>query len=318
MTPVMLYVGVAAALIALFVLLFLVIAPPRPRVPIERRRAPGTVDTSTLTRVTDRVVETIDGALHRRGRAPFTAEELEQASIRMQPSGFILMVLSASTVLALAGLVLGTGTPWAVPLMVTFAAVGPIGAKVLLGVRARQRRAKFAEQLDESLALLAGGLRAGHSLLRAVDAASQETPSPTADELARIVNETRIGRDLGDALDNTATRMGSEDFRWVAQAIAINREVGGNLSEVLDQVGHTIRERNEIRRQVKALAAEGKLSAWVLILLPVGVFTFLLLTQPNYFAGFFSSIWGIAALIVAAILLIGGSLWMMAVVKVKF
>ncbi|TFD79115.1 type II secretion system protein F [Cryobacterium psychrophilum] len=314
----MLYVGVAAALIALFVLLFLVIAPPRPRVPIERRRAPGTVDTSTLTRVTDRVVETIDGALHRRGRAPFTAEELEQASIRMQPSGFILMVLSASTVLALAGLVLGTGTPWAVPLMVTFAAVGPIGAKVLLGVRARQRRAKFAEQLDESLALLAGGLRAGHSLLRAVDAASQETPSPTADELARIVNETRIGRDLGDALDNTATRMGSEDFRWVAQAIAINREVGGNLSEVLDQVGHTIRERNEIRRQVKALAAEGKLSAWVLILLPVGVFTFLLLTQPNYFAGFFSSIWGIAALIVAAILLIGGSLWMMAVVKVKF
>ena len=77
--------------------------------------------------------------------------------------------------------------------------------------------------------------------------------------------------------------MGSEDFHWVAQAIAIHREVGGNLAEVLDPVGHTIRERNQIRRQVKALSAEGKLSAWVLILLPVGVFAFLLLTQPQRF-----------------------------------
>ncbi|TFB62340.1 type II secretion system protein F [Cryobacterium sp. TMT1-62] len=236
----------------------------------------------------------------------------------MQPSGFVLMVLSTSTVLALTGLLLGNGTFWAIPLLATFAALGPIGAKAFLHVRAGQRRAKFAEQLDETLALLAGGLRAGHSLLRAVDAASQETPSPSADELARVVNETRIGRDLGDALDNTATRMRSEDFQWVAQAIAVNREVGGNLSEVLDRVGHTIRERNEIRRQVKSLAAEGKMSAWVLILLPIGVFTFLLLTQPNYFAGFFGSIWGIAALVVAAILLVAGSLWMMAVVKVKF
>lgn len=318
MSDLVLYGGVAAALIALFVVVFLVIAPPRPRVPLERRRAPGTVDTSTLTRVTDRTVEVIDGVMHRRGRAPFTAEELELASIRMQPSGFVLMVLSASTVLALVGLLLGTGTPWTIPLMVTFAALGPIGAKVLLSVRAGQRRAKFAEQLDETLALLAGGLRAGHSLLRAVDAASQETPAPSSDELARVVNENRIGRDLGDALDNTAVRMQSEDFTWVAQAIAINREVGGNLSEVLDQVGHTIRERNEIRRQVKALAAEGKMSAWVLILLPIGVFTFLLLTQPNYFGGFFESIWGIAALAAAAVLLVAGSLWMMAAVKVKF
>ena len=318
MNDLTLYGGIAAALIALFVIVFLVIAPPRPRVSLERRRAPGAVDTSTLTRVTDKTVEAIEGAIHRRGRAPFTSEELEQAGIRMQPSGFVLMVLSASTVLALAGLLLANGTLWAIPLLVAFAALGPIGAKVLLSLRAGQRRAKFAEQLDETLALLAGGLRAGHSLLRAVDAASQETPSPSADELARVVNETRIGRDLGDALDNTATRMKSEDFQWVAQAIAINREVGGNLSEVLDQVGHTIRERNEIRRQVKTLAAEGKMSAWVLILLPVGVFAFLLLTQPNYFAGFFGSIWGIAALVVAAVLLVAGSLWMMAAVKVKF
>ena len=318
MSEIILYSGIGAGLVALLVLVFVVIAPPAPRVSLERRRAPGVIETSTLTKMTDRTVEAIDGVLRRGGRAPFSAAELEQAGIRMQPSGFVLMVISAAIVLSLFGLILGTGSPWVVPLMVTFAALAPIGAKVLINLRAGRRRAKFAEQLDESLTLLAGSLRAGHSLLRAVDAASHDTESPTADELARVVNETRIGRDLGDALDNTAMRMRSDDFQWVAQAIAINREVGGNLSQVLDQVSHTIRERNEIRRQVKALAAEGKMSAWVLILLPIGVFTFLLLTQPSYFGGFFSSIWGIAALVVAAILLGIGSLWMMVVVKVKF
>jgi Flp pilus assembly protein TadB len=223
-----------------------------------------------------------------------------------------------AAVLGAAGIFLGNGTVWAIPLMVVFAALSPIGAKILLSVRTNQRRARFADQLDDSLALLAGGLRAGHSLLRAIDAVSQEAESPTGEELARVVNETRIGRDLGDALDNTSVRMRSEDFQWVAQAIAINREVGGNLSDVFDQVGRTIRERNQIRRQVKALSAEGKMSAYVLLALPVGVFAFLMLSQPGYFSGFFTSIWGYVALVVAVVLMIVGTLWMLASVKVKF
>lgn len=317
MNPVLLYGGVAIGLAALLVVVFAVIAPA-PRIPLERRRAPGAEETTALTRITDHTTAAIDRAINRRGKAPFSAAELEQANIRMQPSGFVLLVVSAALVLALLGLVLGSGGPFGVPLMVAFAALSPLGAKILISVRASGRRARFADQLDESLGLLAGGLRAGHSLLRALDAASQETESPTSEEFVRVVNETRIGRDLGDALDNTAVRMRSDDFRWVAQAIAINREVGGNLSQVLDRVGHTIRQRNEIRRQVKALAAEGKISAWVLILLPIGVFLYLLLTQPNYFGAFFENVWGIIALVAAVILLILGSLWMMAVVKVKF
>ena len=91
---------------------------------------------------------------------------------------------------------------------------------------------------------MAGSLRAGHSLLRAVDSVASEADAPTSEEFSRIVNETRVGRDLSDALDEVAERMGSDDFTWVAQAIAIHREVGGNLAEVLDAVGHTIRERN--------------------------------------------------------------------------
>jgi tight adherence protein B len=310
--------GVLCVVAALLVVVFLVISPPLLRVPLDRRRAPGTVEVSGLTRLTDHTVGAIDRVIRRRNVVPFTAAELEQAGIRMQPPAFVLMVISAVTVAALLGLLLGDGTVWTVPVMILFAALAVVGAKVWLRLRTGRRCAKFAVQLDESLSLLAGGLRAGHSLMRAVDAVSHETEQPTSDEFARIVNETRIGRDLSDALESTAVRMRSEDFQWVAQAISINREAGGNLSQVLDQVGHTIRERNQVRRQVKSLAAEGKLSAWVLVLLPIGVFSFLLITQPNYFNGFLGNIFGIIALIVAAVLLIVGSLWMMAVVKVKF
>jgi Flp pilus assembly protein TadB len=318
MNDIVLYTGVAAGLLALLLVVFLVIAPPAPRVPLERRRAPGAARPSTLTKMTDHTLEAIEGAITRRRRAPFSSEDLEQANIRMRPPGFVLMIISAALVLALGGLLIAPGSLWSIPLMVGFAALAPLGAKLLLKIRTGRRRAKFASQLDESLSLLAGGLRAGHSLLRAIDAAAQESEQPTSEEFARIVNETRIGRDLSDTLVNTANRMRSDDFHWVAQAIGINREVGGSLSQVLDQVAHTIRERNEIRRQVKGLAAEGKLSAWILIALPVGVFTFLILTQHNYLTGFFGSIWGILALVVAVILLIVGSVWMMVVVKVKF
>lgn len=310
--------GVLLVVVALLVTVFLVVAPPAPKVPLERRRAPGAVQTSRLTRATDFTVGAIDSAMSKSRQSRFGTEPLEQAGIRMGPSSFILMVACAAAVLAALGLLLGGFSIWTLPLMIFLAAMAPVGAKILLAFRSSKRRARFADQLDDALTLLAGGLRAGHSLLRAIDAVSQEIQPPTSEEFARVVNETRIGRDLGEALDNTARRMRSEDFRWVAQAIAINREVGGNLSDVFDEVGHTIRERNQIRRQVKALSAEGKLSAYVLIALPIGVFAFLLFTQPTYFSGFLTNVFGILALLVAVMLLIVGSLWLMVVVRVKF
>jgi tight adherence protein B len=165
---------------------------------------------------------------------------------------------------------------------------------------------------------MAGSLRAGHSLLRAVDSVAHEADAPTSEEFSRIVNETRVGRDLNDALDEVAERMGSDDFTWVAQAIAIHREVGGNLAEVLDAVGHTIRERNAIRRQVKALSAEGKLSAIVLMALPFGVTAFISMSNPAYIAKFTQSVTGYAMLAAAVVMLLVGGLWLKSTVKIKF
>ncbi len=226
---------------------------------------------------------------------------------------FVLLVGVATVVGGFAGVVLGG------PLLgLLLLAAVPFGARLLLSFKGGRRQAAFADQLDDSLQLMAGSLRAGHSLLRSVDSVSSEADAPTSEEFTRIVNETRVGRDLNDALDEVAERMGSDDFTWVAQAIAIHREVGGNLAEVLDAVGHTIRERNAIRRQVKALSAEGKLSAVVLMALPFGVTGFISITNPGYIAKFTESVTGYAMLGAAGLMLLVGGLWLRSTVRIKF
>jgi tight adherence protein B len=112
--------------------------------------------------------------------------------------------------------------------------------------------------------------------------------------------------------------MASDDFVWVTQAIAINREVGGNLAEVLDGVGHTIRERNQIRGQVKALSAEGKLSAYVLMALPIGVVLFLSMANPAYIGKLVESLAGYVMVGVCVVLMVVGALWLRKVVSFKF
>jgi tight adherence protein B len=283
------------------------------RLPLERRR-PGVVEPETgLTRATGATAGVIGSFLDERGWTRPIASALERAGFRVAPAEFLILVASATVSVGLiTGLLLG-------PLAgMAFALAAPLVAKLLLGAREGKRKKAFANQLDDTLQLLAGGLRAGHSLLRAIDAVSREAESPTAEEFARVVNQTRLGRDLNDALEETATRMGSEDFSWVAQAIGIHREVGGDLSTVLDEVGHTIRERNQIRRQVASLSAEGKMSAYVLLALPFVVLAILTLTSPAYVSKFTESPIGYLMMGAAAVMLTVGSLWMRKVVSFKF
>jgi tight adherence protein B len=155
-------------------------------------------------------------------------------------------------------------------------------------------------------------------MLQALASVAREAEQPTSVEFARIINETRVGRQVNDSLDETAARMQSEDFTWVTQAIAINREAGGNLAEVLDGVANTIRERNQIRRQVKALSAEGKLSAYVLIALPFGIAGFLMFSNPEYMGKFTQSLFGYGLIGASVVLLVIGGLWLRKVVSFKF
>ena len=313
MSPALLFLGLVAVATALL-LLALVVLPAGPgRVPLSRLDPSVAPSSSALAGAGAAAGAAVEKALAKRGRMAEGAAALERAGMTMRLPDFVLVVGLATV----AGGVLGVALGGLLPALL-LAAAAPLGAKLLLKFRAGRRQAAFADQLDDSLQLMAGSLRAGHSLLRAVDSVSQEAAAPTSEEFSRIVNETRVGRDLNDALDEVAARMGSDDFVWVAQAIAIHREVGGNLAEVLDAVGHTIRERNAIRRQVKALSAEGKLSAIVLMALPFGVIGFISMTNPAYIGRFTESLMGYAMLGAAGLMLVVGGLWLKKTVAIKF
>jgi tight adherence protein B len=307
-------IGGLALLAAGLLVLALVVVPAGPaRVPLSRLDPTVAPQSSALAGAGAAAGAAVEKALVKRGRMASGAAALEQAGISTTLPNFLLAVVGWTVVGVLLGL-LFVGPKFGLFMVTTI----PIGARRLVAFKAKRRQAAFADQLDDSLQLMASSLRAGHSLLRAVDAVSQDAASPTAEEFARIVNETRVGRDLSDSLDEVAERMGSEDFTWVAQAIAIHREVGGNLAEVLDAVGHTIRERNAIRRQVKALSAEGKLSAIVLGSLPFAIIAFLTMTNPGYLHKFTESVMGYGMLAAVAVLMLVGGFWLKKTVAIKF
>jgi tight adherence protein B len=313
MSPALLLLGVVAIAAALLMLALVVVPAGPSRVPLSRLDPTAAPSASALAGAGAAAGAAVEKVLAKRGRLAEGAAALERAGMTIRLPDFVLVV--GLTTVAAGGLGFAVG---GILLSLVLAAVVPFGAKLFLKFKAGRRQAAFADQLDDSLQLMAGSLRAGHSLLRAVDSVSQEAASPTSEEFSRIVNETRVGRDLNEALDEVAARMGSDDFVWVAQAIAIHREVGGNLAEVLDAVGHTIRERNAIRRQVKALSAEGKLSAVVLMALPFGVTGFISLTNPAYLARFTESLAGYAMLGGACFMLVVGGLWLKKTVAIKF
>jgi tight adherence protein B len=290
-----------------------VLIPRTPTVPLERRRPFRTEEDSQLTRFAGSAVQSIDRVLARRNVRYFNRESLENAGLRLSQAEFILLVIIGAFVGALIGLVVA-GPLLAILLVIA----APFIGHLVLGFLAGKRRARFGEQLGDTLQLLAGSLRAGHSILRAIDAAANESQAPTSEEMRRVVTETSLGRDLLVSLNDTAERMKNEDFVWIAQGIQINREVGGNLAEVLDQVNETIRERSEIKGHIKSLAAEGKFSAYILMALPVAIVLLLLVMNPEYMNKMFTTPLGWVMVVAAIVLMTIGGLWMRKIIDLKF
>ncbi len=181
-----------------------------------------------------------------------------------------------------------------------------------------RRSAAFAEQLPETLQLIAGSMRSGLSLLQAIDTVSLEAPSPTAEEFQRVLYENRLGRDMAESLGALSDRMGSADFQWVVGAIDIHREVGGDLAEVLDRVAETVRGRNRVRAQVRALSAEGRLSGVVLSMLPPTMFVALAFLNPAYLGELTDRTLGWILIGISAALLATGSIWLQRMARFRF
>ena len=196
-----------------------------------------------------------------------------------------------------------------------------LGASVLvvgylaLGNLRDRRRKRFASQLNDLLQMIAGSLRAGHALVQATESAASELEEPAGEELRRVLTEVRLGRDLAESLERMAQRMHSADFEWVVQAVRIHRDVGGDLADLLDRVAETIRARDHLRRQVSSLSAEGRISAIVLMILPVALGGMMTMTNPSYVGLLFTTGTGIAMLGVAAVLFAVGGLWLRQIVR---
>jgi tight adherence protein B len=304
-------VGAAAVAVAAALVVLVVLVPGPPRLPVDRRRPPAARSAGYLTRGADAATSVIERMLTSRRARDMTI--LEEAGLKTRPQDFVFLVLVGMLVAMTLGLLVS-----GILLGALLAVLVPVGARIALAQLGERRRKRFAEQLEEALQLMASGLRAGHSLLQSFASVAEQSEEPTASEYARILNEARVGRDLGDALAETADRMRSQDFVWVTQASAINREVGGNLADVLDGVGATIRERGQIRRTVESLAAEGKLSAVILMLLPVGIIGFLTLTNPGYLVPFTTHWLGWTMIVVSVLLFLGGGLWLRKTVQITF
>lgn len=297
--------GIAAVLIIILSLL------PSNRLPLERRRFNPDEAEAGISKLADRVTDLIGRFLGARADGP--NEYLVEAGINM-PLKEVVVIIAAGSLAGFAfGLVVGQ-----ILLAIVLALVVPILGRMVFSVLAERRRKKFEQQLGETLQMLAGSLRAGYSLPQAISTVAQEGEDPTSTEFTRVTNEVRVGRSLTEALDDVAVRMRNEDFYWVTQAIGINREVGGNLAEVLDNVSSTIRGRAEIKRQVASLAADGKLSAIVLMLLPFVVALFLAFLSPAYIGRLVTSTIGWIMLAAGAIMLTIGGVWLNKLINIKF
>jgi tight adherence protein B len=306
-------IGIAVLLAAVVLLGAAVLIPGTPAVPLERRRAFEPDPPSTLTQVARSAVGSFERMLAGRTVTLFSQAKLEDAGLRLSQAEFFLLTAVGAGV----GFLMGTvAVGPAVGLLLVL--VAPFVGHLVLGFLAGKRRAKFDSQLGDTLQLLSGGLRAGHSILRAIDAAASESQKPTSEEMRRVITETSLGRDMLAALNDTALRMKNEDFVWIAQAIQINREVGGNLADVMDQVNETIRERSEIKGQIKALAAEGKFSAYILIAMPFGIVAMLLVASPSYMNPMFSHPLGWVLIGASFVLMAIGALWMRKIIDLKF
>jgi tight adherence protein B len=313
MTTALFAIGMTLFVGAAMVIVFVVFRPSGSSVSLSRRRPFGSPEKSALAKFADSTVGTVERLLSGSGKVTGERATLEQAGLKIARADFVVLVAAAAVVAGFVGLIL-QGPVFAV----LFAGLTPILAAVYLSYLTQRRRGRFEAQLGDTLTMVSGGLRAGHSVLRAIDAVAQEASEPTATEFSRVVNETRLGRDLQASLNDVSLRMKSEDFNWMAQAIEINREVGGDLAEVFDQVGETIRERTQIKGTVKALAAEGKLSAIILMALPVLLFILIGLANPKYMGALTGHPVGWMLLGIAAVMMIIGGLWIRKISDLKF
>lgn len=237
---------------------------------------------------------------------------LDQARLPIRPGEFVLFVLSGGLVLAafIAAITSNLGF-----------GVGAAVASPFLGIaylrrRIARRARKFEEQFPDALTLIGSSLSAGHTFLRSIQMMCEEAEPPISEEFARVVADTQLGDPLVDALDRMSQRLGVRDVDWVVQAIRIQQTVGGKLADLLHTLADFIRGREEIRREINVLTAEGRISAWVLGGMPIALLVAINVINPDYSAPLFRG-WGYMVLAMTGVSIAVGVAFILRMVKIE-
>jgi tight adherence protein B len=248
-------------------------------------------------------------------RSPWIARsrvELEVADIKIGLEQLALVVFIATL---LVGWAVSASTH-SLPAAALGLFVPVVAQQVVKFMASRQRRA-FSEQLPDNLAVLASAMRAGQTFIGSLRSVLEDAPEPSRRELSRAVLDEQIGVPLTEALTHVTERMRSEDFQHVTIVASLQRETGGNTAEVIDMVAHTVRERMEIRRMVRGLTAQGRLSGGVLSLLPIGLLILISVINPSYVHPLFHTTEGLIGLGIGIGLVVLGGLAIRKIVDIK-
>ncbi len=237
--------------------------------------------------------------------------KLERARITLRPVEYV--ALRAGVVAVAAGLTIPVNLVLGVVGVLLGAALPPL----VVSFRTTRRQRAFEAQLPDVLDLAASSMEAGHSLLTALQLVAEDAAEPLGSEFARVLSETEVGRPLLEALDAMALRLDVPDLNWTVEGVRIQSEVGGRLSEMLRTLSTFMRAREEVRRELRALTAEGKLSAYVLGALPILMFGFMYLSAREYVSPLFTDNLGRVMLGAAIVMMMGSGLAMKKIVNVE-
>jgi tight adherence protein B len=246
-------------------------------------------------------------------RGSALARWIDQSGVRISVSSILFIALLSAALVSMAMAVV-TRAPWGFPVG---AAIGFAAPFLVLKIKRRRRLNTFEEQFPEALDLISRALKAGHAFATGLKMVADETGEPVGPEFRKTFDEQNFGLPLKDALDNLTQRIPLLDVRFFATAVMIQRETGGNLSEILENLAHVVRERFKILRQVRVYTAHGRLTGYVLLALPAFLGVALMFINPDHMNLLFREKLGQQMLTAAIVMQIVGYLWIKRVIKIE-
>jgi tight adherence protein B len=261
-----------------------------------------------------RLAAGVDKAIAGRGFADKIAAKLAQADLKLTPGEYIIIKITSVLGFFLIGYLLFHQS-W---FMATAAGVAGIYApSIYVRIQQRRRLTAFDGQLGDTINLLANSLRSGYSLLQSMETVAKELPPPISVEFARVVQEIGLGLSSEQAMNNMLRRIQSDDLDLMITAVNVQHEVGGNLAEILEVIGHTIRERVRIKGEIRVLTAQGMISGYIISFLPIGLGLILYLMNPDYIAAMFQEVCGWIMVGVAFIGIVSGFFAIQKIVRIE-